>query len=356
MTGRDVVRSRNRRHTRVRPAATRATRPHRGRDCDLFDPMFAPRGSHRRPWRRWGFTATIVIAAILLPTGCSSGSPSTRDPMTSTLSSDSSTLAPDIPAATGGLTSVSDLLAFSGDDDIAIRRAVEELTRRCMAEKGFGYPVQTVEARPLSGSTSIEDAQQYGYHFPEERSGQDDRALALRTMLESPGFAAALNGDATPSNAPPTGSSPATSTVNGGCRTVSVNELGLAGPNGLAALDLTLAQAQNAVATEVDTSPASLALKKAWSLCMRAAGYNYAAPADAFQQFIVEDEPSELERQVAVADKKCVEQTGYRASYDALLAEGVQAWMDGHPDIVSSIDELKAAIVAKALEAIDPAG
>ncbi len=310
----------------------------------------------------------LFLFLIVFPVACSAEDGSTPGPSTASTTtsmpipnSSSADGTSEEPVTTGepasrGLTSVSNLLAFSDDDDIAIRRAVEELTRRCMSEKGFEYPVQTVEVRPLGNSTSIEDARQYGYHLPGEQLGQDDNALALRTMLESQDFAAALNGDATPSQAPPANSRPATSAVNGGCRTVAVNELGLAGPDGLAALDLTLAQEQNAVATEVDASPESHALKSAWSLCMRAAGYDYAVPADAFQQFIVEDEVSDLEKQVAVADKTCVEQGGYRASYDALLADGVQAWIDRHPDIVSSTDELRAAIVARALEAIDPAG
>jgi hypothetical protein len=246
-------------------------------------------------------------------------------PGTSTAPSGKSTTLPPLPAtppASGAAATVAlplDAYQPSVTDQSKLQLAVHNLASRCAARQGFTLPQPTQLSNTMSalaipgsgqgynfGLTSMSWAERYGYHHSTPVVGPAGKGGILQ---QKPAM------------------SPAEQQVNEACVTEVYRETGIpSSPQWYFAESLAIQ-----TYTQSLSDPRVLGVFAAWSLCMKAKGYNYATPMKA-EEGIPENgsqsgagqwatpAPTPEEIQTAVADVACKQQANVVALWSSVLA------------------------------------
>lgn len=211
--------------------------------------------------------------------------------------------------------------------------AANLLLQRCMAERGFDYPLpaqpsnglaalQTAEQAPV-GLTSLAQAQSLGFLTP--KTGQGPGGLAPFGVIYGPAFFQLITSEGKAwviamFGFGPLGPGGVVRLTRPGCLQVTQSELfGATGPPIDPAI-LLAGQAMNWTRTD----PRVLAVDRAWSACMARHGYQYGSPAQAEQRRWA-NPPDQAEIEAAVADVSCKTRTNLPNTWLAVEAAYQQA-------------------------------
>lgn len=273
--------------------------------------------------------AALTTAAVLALTACAADDAPAPAPTPTTYTA--SPLADAVP-----------LLSLGQDEQARIDREAERLIAICLKEQGFDYDRPYVADDPVldADTDPVEWAAQYGYGVSTLDLIAPPTSTDTRSAAEQAAYDAALYG---------TGTDVAESDVvydweQEGCLGAAYHEATEGADEVMRDERFTaLFEAVDTVQTEVDASPAVLALQSEWSDCMADAEFpDLESPVVARQsvqeQLTAEADLAELrghEVALAVADLGCRESTSYDQRYNqelwsaqALVAEDFAADID----------------------------
>ena len=211
--------------------------------------------------------------------------------------------------------------------------AANLLMQRCMAGRGFDYPLpaqpsnglaalQTAEQAPV-GLTSLAQAQSLGFLTP--KTGQGPGGIAPFAVIYGPAFFQLITSEGKAwviamFGFGPAGPGGAGRVTHLGCLPLTQSELfGSTGP----LLDPVIQLAAQAM-TWTRTDPRILAVDRAWSACMARHGYQYGSPTQA-EQRRWPNPPDKAEIAAAVADVSCKTRTDLPNTWLAVEAAYQQA-------------------------------
>ena len=199
------------------------------------------------------------------------------------------------------------------DDQRVLQRAEYELTRRCMAGRGFDYP--TWDGGTVGDDDSwqpdLQDRRSRGYGFAERGPSPDNQYPPGLPAAERDSYVHALAGDPRRDAVLRLSSGPKFTFGTTGC--IAESRIGLYGDVVDAARVFYVPQeARNALNGPIADSPAMRGAMTLWASCMRDRGYPYdsmaAARADARHSHDSAgsaDSARRAEIRVAVADGEC---------------------------------------------------
>jgi len=211
--------------------------------------------------------------------------------------------------------------------------AANLLMQRCMAERGFEYPLpaqpsnglaalQTAEQAPV-GLTSLAQARSLGFLAP--KAGQGPGGIAPFAVIYGPAFFQLITTEgkawvvAMFGFGPP-GAGGVVRVTRPGCLQLTQSELfGSGGP----VIDPVIQLAGQAL-NWTRTDPQILAVDRAWSACMARHGYQYGSPTQA-EQRRWPNPPDKAEIAAAVADVSCKTRTNLPNTWLAVEAAYQQA-------------------------------
>lgn len=250
--------------------------------------------------------AALTAAAVLALTACAADDAPAPAPTPTTYTA--SPLADAVP-----------LLSLGQDEQARIDREAERLIAICLKEQGFDYDRPYVADDPVldADTDPVEWAAQYGYGVSTLDLIAPATSSVPRSAAEQAAYDAALYGDGTASDA-------AYDWEKEGCLGAAYHEA-TDGADEVMRDErfAALFEAVDTVQTEVDTSPAVLALQSEWSDCMADAEFPdlespVAARRSVQDQLAAEADLAELrahEVALAVADLDCRESTSYDRRY-----------------------------------------
>jgi hypothetical protein len=241
-----------------------------------------------------------------------------------------------IPPANSALVVQMPLDSYEEEASIqqnVLAAAANLLLQRCMAGRGFEYPLpaqpsnglaalQTSEQAPV-GLTSLAQAQSLGFLAP--KTGTGPGGIAPFGVIYGPAFFQLITSEGKAWVVAMFGFGPAgpggpVRVTHVGCLQLTQSELfGATGPLIDPAI-LLAAQAMNWTRTD----PRILAVDRAWSACMARHGYQYGTPARAEQRRWA-NPPDKAEIAAAVADVSCKTRTDLPNTWLAVEAAYQQA-------------------------------
>ncbi|MFI6487415.1 hypothetical protein [Streptomyces sp. NPDC050564] len=319
---------------------------------------------------RTGATITLATAVALLATACSSGQ-ADRGAQGGPAREDTT---PVVATSFAHAPKAYPLDAYkpTTEETETVNRAVDVLTRSCM--KKFGVSRPAYEAPPGSiptnarkyGPTDLASVRVYGYKppLPDGVTRQEAVAAqqrdAAREQAITPAATAVSTGTAQQADKK-SGAAAAevpAGVPRGGCQ-------GQAQRQALAdraADDLMTVQnlfVQASATTRED--PATVALDKRWSACMRKSGMNYPDPLSAVDDSTWRTQktspngphpnfpaPSAKEIRTAQADVRCKTATDYVVTRHAVESGHQKQLIEEHEDTLAAVKERKRRMVEKA--------
>jgi hypothetical protein len=240
---------------------------------------------------------------------------------------------PPIPPANSALVVQMPLDSYEVEVSVQqniLAAAANLLLQRCMAGRGFDYPLpaqpsnglaalQTSEQAPV-GLTSLAQAQSLGFLAP--KTGQGPGGIAPFGLIYGPAFFQLITSEGKAWVVAMFGFGPGgpVRVTRPGCLQLTQSELfGATGPLIDPAI-LLAAQAMNWTRTD----PRILAVDRAWSACMARHGYQYGTPTAA-ERRRWPNPPDKAEIAAAVADVSCKTRTNLPNTWLAVEAAYQQA-------------------------------
>ena len=285
-----------------------------------------------RPARPRVRTALLLGVLLLTAPACAPADPAPAAAPVPTLAPpELPTPPPDAPADTAAALPLA-AYRHAPAEQALVNSARDTLVAACMTR--LGHPGWRPPAPPSAagepwvsgmaiGLLDAGHAAAYGYHAPAAPERTEDRPLAERIAYSGP-----LPGET------------AEGVPEGGCAEEGQRafDAGRTLPDLELVADLA-AQAENAVAAD----PRAAAALTAWSECMRAKGHEYPGPGAAPYQYWAE-QPTDVEKNLAVADVACKDDVGLGGVWFALLSGYQQRLADAH---VGELGAVRAALDAE---------
>lgn len=253
---------------------------------------------------------------------------------------------PDDQGELSGPLSIAEILPPSPSTSEVIWVASELLKQRCMAERGFDYDPLPSPGYEQSWATqrdaqlmTAERAATIAYHHA--LMGDPPELQAAYVELEQ------RAGDAAYLSA--LGAQPGEANELG-CSHVAREALDVGIDLSSDDFNQIIGDAEQQVFDAVASDPDHRAALGAWASCMATGGYAYESPDDAFAdpQWTTTPEPSDLERNTALHDASCRDQSGLNRALREAQHHAVSSWIDANPAIVEGLRDAESALLARA--------
>ncbi len=254
------------------------------------------------------------------------------------------------PADGGKSDAVTDLnrLTYHSDaDGRLIWNARESITLECMTQLGLQYTSIPYPEGPVASDDNAawaltypddELVNEWGYEVGFAQRASATTAAEFETPadeLAQPGYDAALNSC-------------------GQQVAASLDE------SRYADLATNVSVANAAISIAVDESPEMASVQRAWSDCMKSAGYSFETPMRAWERGHASlgwgERPSAPAIAIALADLACERQVRYLETRVALITSRITAWIEDNGAVLTELEAAKKSVVERARAVVAAAG